>query len=209
MFSLHAGYHRSLRNETKTSHPKAPEQGSPQCSLLELKLRVCIEGPAFLFNLWCDCRAGGENITSSHLSNLASKTVSTSWRTDGMYFKAATWVEHEINMSDIHIPHLCAVEWDTWWHEADQRMTLHPGLFNNHARHQGLCTPLCTQENSQARKTAHPVNKLLHTYKEPSSGPQHPCQRLSSTLALRTWKAGDARTSMSNLPVSSHWDPLF
>lgn len=30
---------------------------------------------------------------AAHLSNLASKTISTSWRTDGMYFKAATWID--------------------------------------------------------------------------------------------------------------------
>lgn len=33
---------------------------------------------------------------SAHLSNLASKTISTSWRTDGIYFKAATWIEIQI-----------------------------------------------------------------------------------------------------------------
>lgn len=165
-------------------------------------------GPCFSFQFLVWLQSWGGNITSSHLSNLASKTVSTSWRTDGMYFRAATWVEHEINTSDVHIPHLCAAERDTLWHEADQRMTLHPRLFDNHSRLQGLCIPLCTQENSQARRMAYLVNKFLHKYKEPSSGPQHPCERLSS---LRTWKPGDARTPMSNLPVNSdfHGDPLF
>lgn len=57
MFLLHTGYHPSLRDETKTSHPKARAR-LPRCSLLDLKLRVCTEGPAFLFDPWCDCRAG-------------------------------------------------------------------------------------------------------------------------------------------------------
>lgn len=64
-------------------------------------------GPCSSFQSLMWLQSWGEDIRSSHLSNLASKTVSTSWRTDGMYFKAATWVEHEINLSDAHIPHLC------------------------------------------------------------------------------------------------------
>lgn len=46
---------------------------------------------------------------AAHLSNLASKTISTSRRTDGMYFKAATWIDVEIALIlyvYLHIQHV-------------------------------------------------------------------------------------------------------
>lgn len=147
----------SWHNETKNSHPKAPKQGS-HCVLSQTWSWELVGnspgGPCFSFQSLVWLQSWGENITSSHLSNFASKTVSTSWRTEGMYFKAATWVEHEINMSDVHIQHPCAVEVDTLWHEADQTMTLHPRHFCNHSKLQGVWASLCTQEKSQAGRMA-------------------------------------------------------
>lgn len=88
-------------NEPKSSHPKAPEQGSCCAPSLTWNWEFVWKppgGPCFSFQPLMWQGRWGENITSSHLSNLASKTVSTSWRTDGMYFKAATCGEHEINI---------------------------------------------------------------------------------------------------------------
>lgn len=81
-----------------------------QMVLLTLCLKLCKTEPAesrFMPGMYCDlqrdylkilympklqaskCPEALEFQMPSHLSNLTSKTVSTSWRTDAIYFKAA------------------------------------------------------------------------------------------------------------------------
>lgn len=72
---------------------------------------------------------------SAHLSNLASKTISTSWRTDGIYFKAATWIEIQIVLL-LYI-YLCICRTNTTqsteykhWNRNTQNKVINLGFFS-------------------------------------------------------------------------------